>query len=342
MRRAYLLAAAVLALAAPALADGFRVEEVPAVTSVDPGKLQPGAILFSDHGKDPLADPNTGLFRFEDWARDRPVQKQLLSLYPGFVEPTVPVTTHGVTKPVLQKLHVYVVEARFLIPRPAAAIDLRRYANIGFLERVDPAIKHKRIGADDAAPFKVPELAANRLPDRRWCEPAAQTLCIESRYDLEGKLPLGIRLANKLEEGGKKIAEYLEFQSELRVLPADAIEQAALAKLTGLTTPVAGALEQSIFSVNQVMQSGKFLAVLQPHPADPGKTVATAFLALAVKTSVFERKKQYENVPVLRNLVPAQVLAGKSSFNTGASLSAGLPAFSRNRLKAIAEMLQRE
>jgi hypothetical protein len=45
---------------------------------------------------------------------------------------------------------------------------------------------------------------------------------------------------------------------------------------------------------------------------------------------------------VLRNLVPAQVLAGKSSFNAGSSLSAGLPAFSRNRLKAIAEMLQRE
>jgi hypothetical protein len=40
--------------------------------------------------------------------------------------------------------------------------------------------------------------------------------------------------------------------------------------------------------------------------------------------------------------VPAQVLAGKSSFNAGSSLSAGLPAFSRNRLKAIAEMLQRE
>jgi hypothetical protein len=334
--------AAGLALGASARADGFRVEEVPSVTSVELSKLQPGTILFSDHGKDPLADPNTGLFRFEDWARERPVEKQQLSLYPGFVEPTVPVTAHGVTKQVKQKLHVYVVEARFLIPRPASAIDLKRYATVAFLERIDPAIKHKRIGPEDAAPFKVPELAANRLPDRRWCEPAGQTLCIQSRYDLEGKLPLGIRLANKLEEGTKKIAEFLEFQSELRVLPTAAVDQAALAKLTGLSTPVAGVLEQSIFDVNQVMQSGKFLAVIQPHPADPAKTVATAFLALDVKTSVFERKKQYENVPVLRNLVPAQVLAGKSSFNSGSSLSAGLPTFSRNRLKAIAEILQRE
>lgn len=339
MRAAFVAA---LVLCAPARAEGFRVEEVPSVTSVDPARLQPETILFSDHGKDSLADPNTGLFRFEDWARERPAEKQLLSLYPAFVEPVVAVTAHGVTKQVKQKLHVYVVEARFLVPRPASAIDLKRYATLAFLERIDPAIKHKRIGPDDAMPFKVAELAASRLPDRRWCHPAGETLCIQSRYELEGKLPLGIRLANKLEEGGKKIAEFLEFQSELRVLPPAAIDQASLAKLTGLSTPVAGVLEQSIFDVNQVMQSGKFLAVIQPHPADPGKTVATAFLALAVKTSVFERKKQYENVPVLRNLVPAQVLAGKSSFNAGSSLSAGLPAFSRNRLKAIAEMLQRE
>ena len=333
--------AAVLAFA-PAAAESFRVEEVPSVAEVDPGRLKPGTIFFSDPAKDPLADPNAGIVRFEDWARTRPLQKQLLALHPGFAEPVVPVTVHGTTKQVKQKLHMYVLEARFLIPRPAATIDLSRYASLAFLERVDPAIKHKRIGPEDAAPLKLPELAANRRPERRWCEAADRTLCIQSRYELEGKLPLGVRLANKLEEGEKKIAEYLEFQSELRVLPQEAIDEGAIQKLTGIATPVAGALEQSIFSVNQVMQSGKFLAVLQPHPGDAGKTVATAFLALAVKTSVFERKKQYENVPVLRNLVPAQVLAGKSSFNSGTSLSAGLPAFSRNRLKAVAEMMQAE
>ena len=41
-------------------------------------------------------------------------------------------------------------------------------------------------------------------------------------------------------------------------------------------------------------------------------------------------------MPVLRNLVPAQVLAGKSSFNTGNSISAGLPVYARNQVKAIA------
>jgi hypothetical protein len=46
-------------------------------------------------------------------------------------------------------------------------------------------------------------------------------------------------------------------------------------------------------------------------------------------------------VPVLRNLVPAQVLAGESSFNSGNSISAGLPIYARNQAKAIAALLER-
>jgi hypothetical protein len=87
------------------------------------------------------------------------------------------------------------------------------------------------------------------------------------------------------------------------------------------------------------MQFGKFFAVLQQDPANANRTIATTFIALAVKSRVLESKKKYENVPVLRNLVPAQVLMGKSSFNTGSSISAGLPSYARNRIKAIAGML---
>jgi len=63
------------------------------------------------------------------------------------------------------------------------------------------------------------------------------------------------------------------------------------------------------------------------------------FLALAVETNLFLKKKEFSNVPVLRNLVPAQVLAGKSSFNSGKSISAGLPVYARNQVKAIAGIL---
>jgi hypothetical protein len=316
-------------------AQEFKIDEVPSVTAVAPAKLKPKSIVFSDHRDDKLADAGAGLIRFEDWARERPMQKRLLSPFPEYVEPTIKVSVHGIPKSYTEKLHVYVVEARFLIGKAPSAIDLGRYTQLEVLEKIDPSIKHRRITAEQAAPQADPQSAYNRHPNRRWCE-GASSLCIESRYPLEGRLPVGIRLANKLEEGGKKISEFMEFQTEIRTLPPEEVERAGFDKLTGLDAPVAGVLEQTIFHVNQVMQFGKLLAVLQPYPADAGKTVATVFMALAVETDVLERKKEFESVPVLRNLIPAQVLMGKSSFNSGSSISAGLPDYVRNRIRAIA------
>ncbi|MBA1157666.1 hypothetical protein [Microvirga mediterraneensis] len=332
---------AILVASAGALeAQDFRIDEVASVTAVAPARLKPGTILFSDHRDDKLADAGSGLIRFEDWARERPLQKQLLSPYPDYVEPTIKVSVHGIPKAYTEKLHMYVVEARFLIGKAPNAIDLKRYTQVEVLEKIDPAIKHRRITADQAAPQIDPESAYQRHPNRRWCEPEG-SLCIESRYPLEGKLPVGIRLANKLEEGGKKISEFMDFQTEIRTLSPEEIGRAGYAKLTGLDAPVTGVLEQTIFHVNQVMQFGKLVAVLQPYPDDAGKTVATVFMTLAVETDVLERKREFESVPVLRNLIPAQVLMGKSSFNSGSSISAGLPEYVRNRIRAIAAQFER-
>lgn len=340
MRRAVLLASVLFLLSAPLAAQEFRIEEVVAGAAVDPAQLKPKTIVFGDRRT--LGDATTALTRFEDWERSDPVQKRLLSLYPAYAEPTIKVTLHGVTKPYKEKLHVYVASARFLLSRPMAAVDLGRYANLGFVEKIDPTIKHKVLVQGDVIPLKDPDEAHNRSPEHGWCDPAPRTLCIQSRYAFEGKFPTGIRLANKLEEGGKKIDDFIDFQSELRLPPPDRIDRAALAKLTGFATPIGGAIEQNIFHVNQVMQFGKLLAVTQEHPSDPGKTIVTAFLALAVETDVLEKKKDFENVPVLRNLVPMQVLLGNSSFNIGTSMSAGLPAYARNRMKAIATLMERE
>jgi len=90
-----------------------------------------------------------------------------------------------------------------------------------------------------------------------------------------------------------------------------------------------------------VMRFGKLVAVIQPNPADAETSIATVMIALAVSSNTLDSKKKYQDVPVLRNLVPAQVLLGNSSFNTGNSISSGLPNYVRNRIKAIAEILDR-
>jgi hypothetical protein len=320
-----------------AQAEPFQIEDLGSATSLAPGQLKPKTIAFNDRPATGAVDGHTGLVSFEEWMRISPLQKRLLSLYESYIEPTINVAVHGVTKPYKEKLHVYVAQARFLLDKPAASIDLGRYATLGFVASIDPTIKHELIAPADVMPLNDPLSAHNQHPGRRWCT-AAQSICMKSRYQMEGKFPIAIKLINKIDEGSK-VVEFFEFQSELRVLRPTEVDRAALAELTGVSEPIAGVLEQSIFYVNQMMQFGKLLAVLQNHPADANKTVASVFLVLAIETDVLELKKKYETYPVLRNLVPAQVLLGKSTFNTGTSLSAGLPLYTRNRLKAIADVL---
>jgi len=335
---AFALATA-LALPLGAAAQEFQLQEAPALPPLSAGPLPPRTIVFTDHRKDELVDPVTGLIRFADWARARPQQKQMLSLFPSYVEPPVP-GPEAPSKARQRHLHVYVAEARFEVPRPAGSVDFAKLITLPVLDKLDSSIKHQMLAPADVIPNKDPKFEANRNPDRAWCE-GPGVLCIKSTYKFEGRLPTAILLVNKIRESGKKIADVLEFQSELRQLPPAEINQAAFAQATGVDSPVAGAIEQNIFYVNQVMQFGKFLAVLQPHPADAKKSIATAFIALAVDSDLFEKKKEFESVPILRNMVPAQVLAGNSSFNTGNSISGGLPKYARNRVRAIAALLEK-
>jgi hypothetical protein len=332
--RAALLIAAWLVAHADANAQELSLEDVPAVATVPIAQIKPRTVIFADQGDAKLADPSTGFIAFEEWARARPVQQRFLSLFPTFVEPTINEQTK-------LRLSIYLAEARFRLARPAAALDLSRYANIAFLERVDPTVKHRPITAADAIPNKDAAGAPrSRPPDRRWCEDA-KAICTQSRYLFEGKIPAGIQLANKLREESKKpIPNFVEFQSEIRLVEGP--DLAELPSLTGLDSKVTGALEQNIFWANQVIQFGKLLAVVQQHPTEPNAAIATVYIVVAIRNDVLNKQKEYSKTPVLRNLVPAALLMGNSSFNSGNSLSAGLPKYARSRIKAIAEMLERE
>jgi hypothetical protein len=301
---------------------------------------EPKTIAFLDRPSEEMIDPDAGLIRFEEWAQSKPVEKQFLTPFPSYVEPYVEATVDGVRKKFKEKLHMYVGEARFALARPPGSIDLASLVSLPFVERIDPAIKHRLITPAEAASPKDPRAMHNQHPLRRWCEARPVTICLHSRYQFEGKLPIGIQIANKLRESARRIPHDLEFESELTLRPPAEVTEMGLASLTGIDTPPVGALEQNIFYVNQVMQFGKLLAVFQEHPADAKATVVTTFIALAVETSILAKTKKFMKVPVLRNLVPAQVLAGKSSFNAGNSISAGLPVYARNQVKAIAAILE--
>ena len=331
---AALVLAAVAICSPQASAQDFTLEQVPSIASVPVEKLKPRTIVFSEQRSDKPAEPLPELIAFDDWAQKHPLQQRFLSLYPEFKEP---MGKEGAQA----KLSMYVAEARFRVSRPAQAFNLSRYASIDFLERLDPAIKHQALNAADAIPNKEPTPTHGRPPGRQWCDGAAA--CFQSRYKFEGRIPTGILLVNKLRDETKRpIPDFIEFQSEIRLRSPQERQFADIRSLTGIDTPVAGAFEQSIFWVNQVIHSGKILAVIQQHPTDANASVATLFLALAIRSDVLGKQRDFLKAPILRNLVPAQLLLGRSSFNSGDSISAGLPQFARGRIKSIAAMIEQD
>ncbi len=324
---AYLVALG--AFAAPAEAGQFTVTDVPSISSAV--AIKPHDIAFAELGHDETTNP-VGLMPFEQWAKTKPEQKKFLSPFPDYVEPTVVKPIDGVDKTITEKLLMYVAEARFAISRSPQSIDLARYATTDFLARLDPAIEHRPL-----SPSEV-DNESNKNPSRQWCGGDKKIACVRSTYHLEGKLPIAVQLVNQLTDQSK-LDNYLEFQSELGILEPPSLDQGGLAQLTGIDTPISGAIEQTIFHANQIMQFGKFLAVLQADPADANRTMVTAYIALALKARPLESSKKYATVPILRNMVPGMVLAGKSSFNAGQSISGGLPVFARNNVKAVAAIL---
>ena len=323
-----------------AAAQDYQIVKVASVAGAAIDGLKPKTIFFTDHRTDETSDKGA-FIRFEEWSKTRPNEAKLLNLFPTFKEGMVHKVIDGSKKEVKDELQMYVTEARFMLSRPAASVDLKTFATLPFIQSIDPSITHEAIKPADVSTLKDEKGTNNKNPDRAWCEGAGVTACIRSHYKLEGKLPIGVALANKLRDSERKLSDSIDFESEMRLLSASDIDEAAFQKLTGVTTPIAGVLEQNMFYVNQVMRFGKLLAVFQPNPADAKSTVTTVVIALAVGSSTLEQKKKYENVPVLRNLVPSQVLLGNSSFNVGNSISAGLPSYVRNRIKAIAGILDR-
>jgi hypothetical protein len=324
-------------------AEDFRIEDASSPNTADVAQLKPGVIAFNDVQRSPGSAGAANLTGFAEWARTHPAQKKFLSLFPGYTEPTVTKTANtGKSSTATEKLTMYVAQARFVLDRPPGAIDLSHYVTLAFLEKIDPAITHKTMAASEIAPLTDPQGTGNENPQRKWCTGRPDMICIQSSYRLEGKIPIGIMLVNKLRDSVKKVSDHIDFQSELSQVPAENLDQAGLQQLTALDTPVTGVLEQNIFYVNQIMKFGKFLAVFQADSADTNKTVVTAFMALAVKSSVLDERRGYEKVPVLRNLVPAEVLMGGSSFNSGNSISAGLPKYARNEIRTVASLLSRD
>ena len=178
-------------------AQEFQLQDQASLAAAQITELKPKTIVFADQ---PSAKGEDVFISYEDWAKAKPVQQQLLSLYPGFTEPNTEITVDGTKRRYSEKLHMYVAEARFVVAKPQSSINLTRLATLPFAQQLDPAIKHRVVTADEVVRPKESRSVYNQNPQRRWCEGRPVVICMHSTYKLEGRLPTGIALANKIRD----------------------------------------------------------------------------------------------------------------------------------------------
>ena len=139
----------------PAALVSDRVKDVPALTPGDAASLKPGTVLFTDHREAASTNPESGLIAFEAWRKARGPEAAALSPWPGYTEPDYTQTVNGVAKPRHETLKVYVAEGRFVVAKPPSAIDLSAFANLDFLAKMDPVIRHKRLEPAEVTPTRT-------------------------------------------------------------------------------------------------------------------------------------------------------------------------------------------
>src|SRR4030095_15496637 len=141
----YLLAGLAL-LPATGTAQEFQLQELASLAAAQIAELQPKTIALPAR---PSARGEDVFISYEDWAKAKPLQQQLLSLYPGYAEPNTEITVDGTKRRYNEKLHMYVAEARFVVAKPQSSINLARLATLPFAQQLDPAIKHRVVTADE-------------------------------------------------------------------------------------------------------------------------------------------------------------------------------------------------
>ena len=148
-----------------AAAQDYQIVKVASVAGAAIDGLKPKTIFFTDHRIDETSDKGA-FIRFEEWSRTRPNEAKFLNLFPSFKEGMVHKIIDGSKKEVKDELQMYVTEARFMLSRPAASVDLKTFATLPFIQSIDPTIKHEAIKPSDVSTLKDEKGQNNKNPDR--------------------------------------------------------------------------------------------------------------------------------------------------------------------------------
>ncbi len=136
---------------------------------------------------------NKSLVPFQQWAQERPFEKELLSLYPNYQEPTVSYMKDGIIKTREETLMVFVVRSKTVINKRPEDLNLGLFTTLGGIKTLDKELQHFEITPDR---FMANAVATNSAKDNfAGCKEAKPEEMSDKDYDaLPGTLVASGRL----------------------------------------------------------------------------------------------------------------------------------------------------
>lgn len=158
--------------------------------ALTPKQMAPNTVYYTDNSASDELTP------FSDWAEKSPAEQEILSLYPGYVEPTVKTLVDKVETPVLRELDVYLARAKFVINKAPQSIDLKSLIQVDTIRQFDPEIQHTEIKANQLMSAVA---GSAQISNFQWCKPPA-TDSIDPLYSTALKFINGHYISHPLKE----------------------------------------------------------------------------------------------------------------------------------------------
>lgn len=345
-----------LAFSAPVLAQSMKVERIPETVnfaSLSAEAMAPKSVYFQFTSNPPP---------FTDWIASP--EAEFLNLWEDFREPES--ITRRRKQRVTEKMRMFTARAKTVINKAPANFKLQDYATTEFMRKLDPELKHETITAAQTMPVVAGQpniqnfqklcntgtekpisrpgrelsMAESQRPREPWCSNTSRSVCVESCYIFNTGYQVAVGTINLNAADVFEEKDYgMASQSELRYFVSESEwgKRKPVSTITGINSPVRGVIEQNIFYFNQLVIYGKVVAIFQEHPTDAGKTIVTSFLVFGMQATTWER------CLIAKTGCVSDILMGNGGgrLNTTKGITAGLPNYTRDIAKTIAEILEK-
>lgn len=245
-------------------------------------------------------------------------EKLVLNLFPGF---------RDVAPKNAGELVMFIAKSSMVIDKPAASIDLAKLQDLAKMQKIKAkTVDLNPIKSHDLMPNKE-KFLAYKNPKNGWCT-GVNELCLDSAFLFEEQQKLFISTVFFVL--GKSDSD-IRAQSQVRTFKAEEIQNVKeLQRLTGVATAPTAVIAEDLFWFSHIVEYGKIVGVVQPHPTNPNQAVLTGFTVFAVEKKWWDFGFQ--------GVTLKDAFLGKR-FNGTSGVSMGLPKLTQQMFTQLAKEL---